>query len=36
MKRKQREKVKVYIPQKEKIRRIQQQIAVMDRVLIAP
>ena len=33
---KQKEKVKVYVPQKERIKRIQQQIAVMSRVLITP
>lgn len=30
---KQKEKLKVYVPQKERIKRIQQQIAVMSRVL---
>ena len=33
---KRKEKVKVYVPQKERIKRIQQQITVMSRVLIAP
>jgi hypothetical protein len=32
---KQKEKLKIYVPQKERIKRIQQQIAVMSRVLTA-
>lgn len=35
MKRKEKEKVKEYVPRKEKIKRIQQQVATMNRVLIA-
>ena len=33
---KRKEKVKVYVPQKERIKQIQLRIAVMNRVLIMP